>query len=73
MSAKEFYKRPQFYLPDLPPEMWGLIIRHATLIPETIELEFSAQQIGFRGPKVAREQFKSLKTSLVCFLLNIYN
>ena len=30
MSAKEFYKKPPLHVPELPPEIWTTVLRHAT-------------------------------------------
>lgn len=62
MSAKEAYARPPIHLPKLPAEIWILILKLATLSPETLDHLTLNDQLRVAS---LREEEKLFRQSLV--------
>jgi len=79
MSAKEFYKKPPLHVPELPPEIWMTVLRHATRdynFPLPSELTFesigalrftSAPLRSFRKTLVRSYILLSMHPDLHCY------
>ena len=64
MSAKEFYHKSPLHVPEIPPEIWTTILRHATWdskFPFPSELTF--ESIGMS--RCASEHLRSFRKVLV--------
>ena len=73
MSAKEFYKKPRLHVPELPPEIWMTVLRHATRnyeFPFPSELTFESIGISRFSSAPLRSFRKTLVNS--CTLLSIH-
>lgn len=62
MSAKQTYGKPQVNRPTLPPEIWTLIFRHATLVSDLLSTDLDNYD---KHDPAMRRQRKSFKQSLV--------
>jgi hypothetical protein len=73
MSAKEFYDKPSLRVPEIPPEVWGTVLRHATWdyrFPFPSELTF--ESLG--SPRwYTSDRLQSFREALVrsCIRLSI--
>lgn len=67
MSAKEFYREKRPYTPDIPPEVWQKIIRHATVVSGVLSPELPPT---FGATSSDRNQLREFRKSLVWPILH---
>ena len=68
MSAKAFYhKDTPPYTPEIPPELWGAIIQHATYAVGGYEPDLMALELGTRGGAIRKKLSEQWTKSLVSF------
>ena len=65
MSAKEMYSKPQVNWPNLPPEIWTLTFRHATLVLDLLSTDLDNYD---KHDPTMRRQRKAFKQSLVSWI-----
>ena len=64
MSAKEFYHKSPLHVPEIPPEVWITILRHATWDPKfPFPSELTFESIGMS--RCASEHLRSFRKVLV--------
>jgi len=62
------WKRPKVILPDLPAELWMVIFREATWVPNILDPD----SVAVFCPLTSRQRIKSLRASLVCKSHNFF-
>ena len=67
MSAKEFYREKRPSTPDIPPEVWQKIIRHATVVSGVLSPELPPT---FGATSSDRNQLREFRKSLVWTILH---
>ena len=68
MSAKAFYhKDTPPYTPEIPPELWGAIIQHATYAVGGYEPDLMTLELGIRSGAIDKKRSEQWRTALVSF------
>jgi hypothetical protein len=67
MSAKATYAKPPINLPELPPELWIVILTFATEVPEVLDESPSLFQFPGEVRNILKNK-KSYRSSLVSFI-----
>jgi hypothetical protein len=62
LAPAKGWKPPKIVLPDLPAEIWMVIIREATSVPRLLDPD-SAEEFG---SLTSRQRLRPLRASLVC-------
>lgn len=66
MSAKEFYhKNDTVHIPYLLPELWALIIQHATWAPGGYDPELTELALSVNANTMNKERLEAWKKALV--------